>query len=130
MIDITKKYKTRSGLEVFGLDVLDGSYPYPIRGYIKTGGYWMSDGIYDTGKIHDFDLIEVEEEVPLNIQVGGSHYKNLKIQPIEFITKNNIGFCEGNAIKYLCRHKDKSGIEDLKKARHYIDLLIDLEYSS
>lgn len=64
----------------------------------------------------------------LDTQVGGSHYKDLKIQPIEFIHANNIPFCEANAIKYLCRHRNKNGKQDLLKARHYIDLLIQLEY--
>ena len=62
-------------------------------------------------------------------QVGGSHYKNMTIQPVEFIEMNNLGFCVGNIIKYVCRYKDKNGIEDLKKARHYIDLLIEIEES-
>ena len=63
-------------------------------------------------------------------QVGGSHYKKYKIQPVEFIVKNNIGFCEGNVIKYVLRFKDKGGIADLKKAKHYIELLIDSSKSS
>jgi len=58
-------------------------------------------------------------------QVGGSHYKKYKIQPVEFIVKNNIGFCEGNIIKYVLRFKEKGGIADLEKAKHYIELLID-----
>jgi len=58
-------------------------------------------------------------------QVGGSHYKKYKIQPVEFIVKNNIGFCEGNVIKYVLRFKEKGGIADLEKAKHYIELLID-----
>ena len=62
---------------------------------------------------------------PMDKQVGGSHYKDMKIQPITFIQANGLGFCEGNAIKYLCRYKDKGGIEDLKKAKHYIELLIE-----
>jgi hypothetical protein len=61
-------------------------------------------------------------------QVGGSHYLNMKIQPIEFIMANNLDFCVGNAIKYLCRYKQKNGEQDLMKARHYIDLLIENEY--
>lgn len=65
---------------------------------------------------------------PLEKQEGGSHYKEMPIQPIEFITKNKLGYIEGNIIKYICRHKNKNGIEDLKKAKHYIDLLIELEY--
>jgi hypothetical protein len=58
-------------------------------------------------------------------QVGGNHYKKYKIQPIEFIIKNNIGFVEGNIIKYVLRFKEKGGVSDLEKAKHYIELLID-----
>jgi hypothetical protein len=58
-------------------------------------------------------------------QVGGNHYKNYKIQPVEFIIKNNIGFVEGNIIKYILRFKEKGGVQDLEKAKHYIELLID-----
>lgn len=63
----------------------------------------------------------------LNTQIGGSHYKNLPIQPVEFIERNNLGFCAGNVIKYVCRYKNKNGIEDLKKAKHYLELLIEIE---
>lgn len=63
----------------------------------------------------------------LDRQEGGSHYKDLPIQPIEFIHANGIPFCEANAIKYLCRWRNKNGIADLQKAKHYIDLLIELE---
>lgn len=70
------------------------------------------------------------EKSPLDEQVGGTHYKDFNIQPIEFIVKNNIGFIPGNVIKYVCRYKAKNGLQDLKKARHYIDLLIKLEYGN
>ena len=60
-------------------------------------------------------------------QVGGDHYAVMKIQPIEFILANELGFCEGNVIKYLCRYKRKNGLEDLKKARQYLDFLIEKE---
>jgi len=64
----------------------------------------------------------------LDVQEGGSHYKDLAIQPVEYIHRNGIGFCEGCAIKYLTRWRSKgNGIEDLKKAKHFIDLLIELE---
>lgn len=62
------------------------------------------------------------------IQEGGGHYKKFVIQPTEFIHKNELSFIQGNVIKYIMRYKDKSGIEDLKKAKHYIDLLIEYEY--
>ena len=62
-------------------------------------------------------------------QIGGDHYLKMKIQPSEFANKNNLPFAEGNAIKYICRHKDKGGKEDLKKAKHYIDMIIERDYS-
>lgn len=61
----------------------------------------------------------------LDVQEGGDHYKSKGIQPVEYIMANGIGFCEGSAIKYLTRWKDKGGVQDLKKARHFIDILID-----
>ena len=60
-------------------------------------------------------------------QIGGSHYQ-LAIQPAEFIHKNGIGFLEGNVIKYVVRHAAKAGRQDLEKARHYIDLLLEYQY--
>jgi hypothetical protein len=62
----------------------------------------------------------------LDEQVGGSHYKDFAIQPVEFIHKNKIGFIEGNIVKYICRYESKGGIEDLKKVKHYVELLIEL----
>jgi hypothetical protein len=66
-------------------------------------------------------------EKALDVQVAGNHYKDLKIQPVEYIHANGIGFCEGSVIKYVTRWRAKGGIEDLKKARHFLDLLIELE---
>lgn len=61
----------------------------------------------------------------LDRQEGGKHYCKMAIQPAKFILANGIGFAEGNVIKYVCRYKDKNGVEDLKKARHYLDMLIE-----
>jgi hypothetical protein len=63
----------------------------------------------------------------LNTQVSGDHYKSLKIQPIEFIHANGIPFAEGSVIKYVTRWRAKGGIADLEKAKHFIELLIELE---
>ena len=63
-------------------------------------------------------------------QVGGSHYLKMKIQPSEFANKNNLPFAEGNAIKYICRHKYKGGKEDLKKAKHYIEMIEERDYQT
>jgi|TARA_R100001530_G_scaffold77508_1_gene54275 hypothetical protein len=62
-------------------------------------------------------------------QIGGSHYRKMKIQPSEFINQNKLLFAEGNAIKYICRHQYKGGKEDLLKAKHYIDMIIERDYS-
>lgn len=64
---------------------------------------------------------------PLEVQVGGGHYKALKIQPIEYIHANDLPFCEGNVVKYITRWKEKGGLKDLEKVKHYVDLLIELE---
>ncbi len=60
-----------------------------------------------------------------DIQIGGSHYKDMKIQPIDYIVENEIPYREANVIKYVSRYKSKNGLEDLQKARHYLDLLIE-----
>jgi Protein of unknwon function (DUF3310) len=60
-------------------------------------------------------------------QVGGEHYVTKAIQPWEVIERNGMGFFDGNALKYLMRYKDKNGVEDLKKALHYIEKLIEME---
>lgn len=61
-------------------------------------------------------------------QVGGDHYKDMAIQPSEFIYKNNLNWLQGNAIKYICRHHNKGGKQDLDKAIHYIELLREWGY--
>lgn len=60
----------------------------------------------------------------LKEQIGGNHYREMKIQPLEYIIENNIGYVEGNIIKYISRYKSKNGLEDLKKAQHYLEILI------
>jgi hypothetical protein len=62
----------------------------------------------------------------LNRQVGGAHYRDKGIQPIIYIHANNLGFCEGNVVKYVTRWREKNGIADLEKAKHYLELLIEL----
>lgn len=57
-------------------------------------------------------------------QVGGSHYKDMPIEPLKYILANKLGFAEGNVVKYVTRWQSKGGLEDLRKASHYIDILI------
>jgi hypothetical protein len=61
-------------------------------------------------------------------QIGGAHYATLPIQPALFCHRNRLGFLESNAIKYVCRHKSKNGRQDIEKAIHYLQLLIEWEY--
>ena len=64
----------------------------------------------------------------LKKQIGGSHYQNFIIQPAEFINKNRLQFAEGNAIKYICRHSQKGGIQDIEKAIHYLEMVKERDY--
>lgn len=85
-----------------------------------------------TGDLSNWEEITMTSnpvEAALDTQVGGGHYKDMKIQPVVFIVENNIQYREANVIKYICRHAKKNGIEDVKKAMHYCQMIID-EYES
>ena len=64
----------------------------------------------------------------LEDQIGGKHYRSMKIQPAEFINENKLLFAEGNAIKYICRHPHKGKQEDIKKAIHYLQMILERDY--
>lgn len=72
------------------------------------------------------DLLNSQKS-SLDTQVGGGHYKKYKIQPVEYAMANNLSYCQANAVKYVTRYRDKGGIEDLRKAIHNIEILIELE---
>lgn len=63
----------------------------------------------------------------LDVQVGGAHYKDRGIQPVEYIHANALDFFQGNVVKYITRWRDKGGIADLEKAKHYLEMYIELE---
>ena len=65
----------------------------------------------------------------LNKQVDGDHYKSMSIQPAHFINENNLQYAEGNAIKYICRHQKKGKRKDIEKAIHYLEMIIERDYS-
>lgn len=100
----------------------------------------LADGCVMTGLVQQFDWTEgagwviheykVLARVPgvrraVDRQEGGNHYKDCKIQPIEYIFANDLGYAEGCVLKYITRWPHKGGVEDLRKARHYLDLLIE-----
>ena len=68
------------------------------------------------------------EKPPSKVQIGGSHYAQFAIQPSEFIHRNKLGWCESNAVKYICRHPHKGGRQDIEKAIHYLELLLEWQY--
>ena len=65
----------------------------------------------------------------LDKQIGGKHYRNMKIQPAEFVNENKLLFAEGNSIKYICRHQNKGKADDIKKAIHYLEMILERDYS-
>jgi len=65
---------------------------------------------------------------PSDKQIGGNHYKDCAIQPVDYIVKNNLDFLEGNVVKYITRHKTKNGIEDIRKVIHYAELILEKKY--
>jgi len=65
----------------------------------------------------------------LNRQVDGDHYRSFKIKPAHFINENELLFAEGNAIKYICRHAKKGKRKDIEKAIHYLEMIIERDYS-
>lgn len=126
-MEVGKLYKSLSDTNIIVkcLKIINDKYFF--------GSVYNDNEYYQKGMLHDGWYIENFEEYiePVTSeQIGGNHYKKLKIQPTEFIHANEIPFIEGNIIKYVIRHRDKNGIEDLKKARHYIDLLIQFEYEN
>ena len=72
--------------------------------------------------------MEAQRHDSLDKQVGGEHYKSMSIQPVEFIAKNQIPFMEGCIIKYASRHRGKGNAEDIRKIKHFCDLILKLEY--
>jgi len=76
------------------------------------------------------DREALNKEQPLKKQVGGEHYRNCKIQPVEYIYANKLDFLEGNIVKYITRHRTKSeGVKDIKKVIHYAELILQLVYN-
>jgi len=77
--------------------------------------------------VKDAEELDLYEEKARDKMIGGDHYRQGGIQPIEYIHANNLSFCEGNVIKYISRWRYKDGLKDLEKAKHYIELLMELE---
>jgi len=94
----------------------------------------VSDGMTEMARENEegdfYKALKKQEAkfAPLQKQIGGNHYKDMKIQPVEFITTNNLTFLEGNVVKYISRHHAKNGADDVKKAIHYCELILKTVY--
>ena len=75
------------------------------------------------------DIFKQSTYDSLEKQVGGKHYRNMKIKPAHFINENKLLFAEGNAIKYICRHSAKGKEQDIKKAIHYLEMILERDYN-
>ena len=75
---------------------------------------------------HEVTRKHIQDLKANDVQVAGTHYKSKAIQPWDYIVGNNLGYLEGNIVKYVSRWQDKGGVDDLKKARHYLDKLIEV----
>jgi hypothetical protein len=100
-----------------------GAYPYDriltvVDDFGSSANGWGED---------NFELVAPTKTSALQTQIGGSHYTNMVIQPIEYILANTIPFPEGNVIKYVSRWRSKGGVKDLEKAVHHLKLLIEHE---
>ena len=128
------RYLTKCGAVTAALRLISSGYAAKVRGETKS---WDSVGNCDQNEMYNIVSPLKPTELPPpppgkavganSIQHGGDHYKKKSIQPWDYVAVNNLGFFEGNAIKYITRHKDKNGVEDLKKAIHYLEKLIELE---
>lgn len=96
---------------------------------IEADNHWKAAAQLVTNAIEPaFTPVEDEKSSSLDIQEGGDHYKKYPIQPVEFVFKNKIPALEASALKYIIRHSDKNGMNDLRKAKHFIELIAELHY--
>lgn len=127
-LKLNKRYKTKSGLITEPLVKSDDdSYPFQCPATLMT---WTGMGQHNVTPNQNDIIEEYTEPTPPredanSKQVAGDHYKSQEIQPWDFVISNKLGFLEGNAIKYIARHTKKNGAEDIKKAIHYLEKLLE-----
>lgn len=136
MLKVGQRWKRRDGKEVRVAKRDTQVHDRGFQFWSDDSELYRIDGTWclNASREHEYDLVELIADVPtesdsdaspLTKQHGGDHYRKLKIQPIQYIEANGLGFHEGNVLKYITRWKDKNGVEDLRKAVHYLELLIE-----
>ena len=121
--------ETHSHIEVVQVGAPSNAYHTPITSDMtKEEKRAVLERAREESKELDTMTQHSKASSPLDTQVGGDHYKKLKIQPAEYCAKNDIGFLEGSVVKYVTRHESKNGIEDINKAIHFLELIKNLKY--
>jgi len=135
----SKRFKVRGSDTIYSLS--EGSLGQYEITWTNSGGEqrddlkdrsW-ADVMFDKGEWYYLDQatpvhIEDKPQSALDKQVSGNHYKDCGIQPIEYIHANGLSYLEGNVIKYTTRHSKKNGKQDILKAIHYLELILEMEY--
>lgn len=144
---VGQAWKTRDGRLATIVSIgVSNHVAYPVIAHFETEGHKSYDlnGRFSTMEETSNDLVcyvcneesasggYVKQADPskdaLDVQVGGDHYKSCAIQPVEYIHANGLDFFQGNVVKYITRHKTKNGAADLRKAIHYCQLALQLQY--
>lgn len=123
----------------FTVSYFNSSVPYPAVCFEESGDYQWDSAYFELGEKkdnipHKVDVsitpqdVEGKQQSALDKQVSGDHYKDCGIQPIEYIHANGLSYLEGNVIKYTTRHSKKNGKQDILKAIHYLELILEMEY--
>lgn len=101
-----------------------------LVGYVSKGWHPKRMDAIEYWKDIHYGRDKPNRVAPSHTQVGGTHYKSMEIQPSEFNFRNKLDWLEGNAIKYICRHHAKGGMQDIDKAIHYLELLKEWRYGT
>ena len=129
--------KIQNFIRLNNIDNTEAEIIKAVIGFAKTGEKILLDKADEqlTALINekkDFVPISTKEEITqkeaksaLDYQVGGNHYHQMAYQPLSFIMELGLNFCEGNIVKYVARYKFKNGLQDLKKAQHYLKFLLE-----
>ncbi len=124
---LTSDYEYQ-GLYKGSIHIVESRFDDGVQFWQNNRLWTLSDNDYED---YEEPLIsDAKPDSALDKQEGGGHYKGLKIQPIEYIHANGLSYFQGNVVKYVSRYKDKNGAEDIKKAIHYLELILELEYGS
>ncbi len=114
------------GLERMRCELKDGWVVAYVNGQQPTTDQRVTAARFDQAASEAFDATP---QSATDRQIGGDHYKSLKIQPIEYIDANNMPYLEGNVVKYVTRHASKNGVQDIDKAIHYLELIKQMRYA-